>query len=175
VTLDRNGGCSFGRRTAPDGGARGGGGCTCIRGTAGRAADRRARPGIENGGEIDEAVGQISGKRSWCSSIRFFVRAGRVGPHGCRRSSRHSVAAAWVEGHAPLSGGVASCRSHHALMGHSRTHPPTTAAFEFIADRLDPGDNIAGRGRNRGSVMEGGTRQTHQLASPADGGATGSQ
>jgi hypothetical protein len=43
---------------------------------------------------------------------------------------------------------------YHALMAQSRTHPPITVALEFVADHLDPGDDIAERDRNRGSVVE---------------------
>src|SRR5579864_3751978 len=61
----------------------------------------------------------------------------------------------------------------YALVAKRRPHTAIAVALEFVADRTDPDDNVARRERNQRSVIEGGAWQAHQLASPADGDATG--
>ena len=52
-------------------------------------------------------------------------------------------------------------------------HPPIALALELVADRADPGENLGGVPAPLCSVVEGGSRQTHQLAAFADGDAAG--
>ena len=57
-------------------------------------------------------------------------------------------------------------------MAQSRSDTPIAVALELVADRADPDEKVARRGRGR-SVVESGARQPHQLASPADRDAAG--
>src|SRR5580658_8883882 len=62
---------------------------------------------------------------------------------------------------------------HDALVTQRRPNAPIAVTLELVADRADPGDKLGGLQRNRRYIIEGGTRQAHQLAPPADGDAVG--
>ena len=139
------------RRAAPDGGLQ------CSHGDAGvhrstdRVTDDLARPGVEDGGEIDEAAGDRD-----IGQVRHPQLVGAIGNDslGQVREDRAGMIAIGCDDIAspPLRLKIVLAHQaakllavhHDALVAQRGAHASITVALELVADLADPGDNLPG-------------------------------
>ena len=147
---------------------------------ADRVADHLARPGIQNGRQINEATrdGHI---RQVCDP----ELVGAVGNDILGQVGVDWPAMVAVRRHheatPPLGLQIVLAHQatelfavhHHALMAQRRPDPAIAIALELVADRVDPGQQVLSIQRRGCGVVKGRAGQFHQLAPPGDGKAGG--
>src|ERR1700712_3218302 len=146
-----------------------------IHGPADRIADALARPGIQNGRQVDEAarngdVGQVRDPhlvRAIGNDILGHIRANRP---VMVRVSRHDVAPPllWLQIVLPHQPPQFLAVYHNTLVAQRCTDPAITVAFELVTNCADPGEDLPSIQRCRGRVVEGRSREPHQLTASLD-------
>src|SRR5215510_14772012 len=153
---------------------------TCVDRAANRISDHPARPGVENGSQIDEAgadgdvrdVGHPELVRTVHNPVAGEVR--EDGP----------VVVAVGRGHEPLTAlGLQVVLTHetadllgideNAAMAQLGANPAIAVGLELIADRDHVRDDLGVISLQRRRVVKGGARQAHQAASFGNGEAMG--
>src|SRR5262245_31885805 len=153
---------------------------TCVDRAANRISDHPARPGVENGSQIDEAgadgdvrdVGHPELVRTVHNPVAGEVR--EDGP----------VVVAVGRGHEPLTAlGLQVVLTHetadllgideNAAMAQLGANPAIAVGLELIADRDQVRDDLGVISLQRRRVVKGGARQAHQAASFGNGEAMG--
>src|SRR5512132_3194329 len=143
-------------------------------------ADDTPRPGVEDHRQIDEADGDGDiGDVGHPQPVRS------VDHHVLRQVGKDRLVMSAVGGRdePPAALRLQIMLAHDTadflsvdddpLMPQLGADPPIAVAFELLADRRDPRDDLGVVGLLCRGIVEGGAWQTHQTASFADGEATG--
>src|SRR5512147_1982357 len=143
-------------------------------------ADDAARPRIEDHRHIDDADGDGD-----IGDVRHPQRVRPVDNHVFRQVGKDRLVMIAVGGHDEPSAALRLqvMLAHDAadlfgvdddpLMPQLGADPPIAVAFELLADRRDPRDDLGVVGLLCRGIVEGGAWQTHQTASVADGETSG--
>ncbi len=170
----------LGRCAVPDGCLQRCHGDPRVHGAADGVADHLARPGVQDGGQVDKAardgdVGQVHDPQlvgPVRDEILVEVRKDETLVVAVRR---HYVASP--------SFGLQAMLAHQApkllaidddaLVAECRSDPVVPVALELVADGADPDQKALLLQRNGGRVVESRPGEPHQLARPGDGEAAG--